>query len=414
MFFRCMRKTVNCATLTGTAALAAFLATAGVPVQASRHHHRSDSSSHSQRHHDVTASTGSSSHRHHHHSTDDDQQASDTELSRHHHHHHTDGDEQIVSDVSSHHHHHHHSDSDGDRQTASDLTTRHYRRHHSDSDDQQTASDASTRHHHRHHRDVNDVAAEPTTLHHRHHSDEETASGDTPSTRHHRRHHEEDDSQAVAANLSRHHFHHHISADNQVAIHSSHDSRLARIARAAAAAKLMHNPRWLAHVARYEAHMNNLDRHHQLRTLEIEAHQQNVREATRALHSGNVVRAAEAFRGTPYVMGGTSRSGFDCSGFTRYIFGESAGVDLPRTAEEQYYSGQPIDKEDLRAGDLVFFRDTYRRGISHVGMYIGDGRFVHACNPSKGVTISSLSEQYYINHWAGARRVIHTRMTSDE
>jgi cell wall-associated NlpC family hydrolase len=108
-------------------------------------------------------------------------------------------------------------------------------------------------------------------------------------------------------------------------------------------------------------------------------------------------------------MGGTSRSGFDCSGFTRFILGRSAGVDLPRTAEQQYYTGTPIDKNNLEAGDLVFFRDTYRHGISHVGMYVGDGRFVHACNPREGVTVSSLSEQYYINHWAGARRVIESR-----
>jgi cell wall-associated NlpC family hydrolase len=159
--------------------------------------------------------------------------------------------------------------------------------------------------------------------------------------------------------------------------------------------------------------MANVNRIHVLRVAENVAHQTAVEAKTLALRSGNVVRAAEAFQGTRYIMGGTSRSGFDCSGFTRYIFGESAGVDLPRTAEEQYYTGKPIDKGDLKAGDLVFFRDTYRHGISHVGMYVGDGRFVHACNPSKGVTVSSLSEQYYINHWAGARRVMHPREAAD-
>jgi len=175
----------------------------------------------------------------------------------------------------------------------------------------------------------------------------------------------------------------------------------------------MRDPAWLAHVARYDAHMENVHRDYELRVVEYEAHLDNIRERYLALKSGNVVRAAEAFRGTPYVMGGTSRSGFDCSGFTRYIFGESAGVDLPRTAEEQYYTGQPIAKSDLRAGDLVFFRDTYRHGISHVGMYIGNGRFVHACSPSRGVTVSSLDEQYYIDHWAGARRVIRSRDSDD-
>jgi cell wall-associated NlpC family hydrolase len=167
--------------------------------------------------------------------------------------------------------------------------------------------------------------------------------------------------------------------------------------------------RWMAHVARYQAHMQNVFRNHEERMAMAEAHQDNAMAADRAIESGNVVRAAEAFRGTPYVMGGTSRSGFDCSGFTRFILGRSAGISLPRTAEEQFYIGRPVAKGDLEAGDLVFFRDTYRDGISHVGMYVGDGRFVHACNPSKGVTVSSLSEQYYINHWAGARRVLKVR-----
>jgi len=118
-----------------------------------------------------------------------------------------------------------------------------------------------------------------------------------------------------------------------------------------------------------------------------------------------IVAAAFSLRGTRYRFGGTSRSGFDCSGFVRYVLG-TGGVDLPRTATDQYYNGKPIDKAQLEPGDLVFFKNTYKRGISHVGIYAGNGNFIHACNPSRGVVESSLSESYYVNHWAGARRVL--------
>jgi len=131
---------------------------------------------------------------------------------------------------------------------------------------------------------------------------------------------------------------------------------------------------------------------------------------TKALHSGNVVQAAYAFRGTRYVMGGTSRSGFDCSGFVRYILGAASGVALPRTATEQYYHGNKIPDGQLRAGDLVFFKNTYKRGISHVGIYVGGGEFVHAANSHKGVRMDHLSDSYYQAHYAGARRVLPTQM----
>jgi cell wall-associated NlpC family hydrolase len=387
MFFRSMRKTFNCATLTGTAALAAFLASAGVPALAARHHHHSDSSSQSSSIGNDTASSDSSGHmrRHHHHHATDEQQASDTQPVTHHHHTDRSDSSEDASMTTPRRHHHHH---DADNDTASAPTA--HRHHHHHEDDSDTASAPSVHRHHHHHEDESDTASAPTIHRHHHHHEEDADSDSTP-----RRHH-----------------HHHEFSDQDASSSVTTEPRLSRRQQEAAAVKLMHDPSWLAHVARYEEHMAKIDRDHELRLDEIKAHEANVREANVALHSGNVVRAAEAFRGTPYVMGGTSRSGFDCSGFTRYIFGESAGVDLPRTAEEQYYTGEPISKDDLKAGDLVFFRDTYRHGISHVGMYIGDGRFVHACSPSRGVTVSSLSEQYYINHWAGARRVMSTRESS--
>ncbi len=128
-----------------------------------------------------------------------------------------------------------------------------------------------------------------------------------------------------------------------------------------------------------------------------------------ALASHNVVLAAYMFRGTRYVMGGTSRSGFDCSGFVRYILGNAGGVSLPRTAEDQFYHGTPVAVADLQPGDLVFFKNTYRRGISHVGIYAGAGKFIHAANPHRGVQMDDLNSAYYQQHFAGARRVLPTQ-----
>ena len=136
----------------------------------------------------------------------------------------------------------------------------------------------------------------------------------------------------------------------------------------------------------------------------------HVQAQNKAIASGNAVQAAYAFRGTRYVMGGTSRSGFDCSGFVRYILGATDGVALPRTATEQYYHGAPIPDGQLQPGDLVFFKNTYKRGISHVGIYAGAGKFIHAANAHKGVRMDSLAEGYYVAHYAGARRVLSAQM----
>jgi cell wall-associated NlpC family hydrolase len=116
-----------------------------------------------------------------------------------------------------------------------------------------------------------------------------------------------------------------------------------------------------------------------------------------------IVNRALTYRGVPYRMGAPGgRGAFDCSSFTRYVLRQS-GENLPRTAAEQYRKGTPIDKSEMRAGDLVFFKNTYKRGVSHVGIYMGDGKFIHASSRG-GVKESSLNDSYYINHWAGARR----------
>ena len=171
------------------------------------------------------------------------------------------------------------------------------------------------------------------------------------------------------------------------------------------------------HVANHWARRARHEQHAQGRLAARQAHAgaiQARRQATQfhlavqhqALTSGNVVMAAYAFRGTRYVMGGTSRSGFDCSGFVRYILGNAGGVSLPRTASDQYWHGQAIAPRDMQPGDLVFFKNTYKRGISHVGIYAGNGQFIHAANPRRGVQMDSLNSAYYQHHFAGARRVL--------
>ena len=118
--------------------------------------------------------------------------------------------------------------------------------------------------------------------------------------------------------------------------------------------------------------------------------------------SSSIVDRALSLQGTPYVFGGTTRRGFDCSGFTKYVYA-SFGISLPRTSYAQFASGAAVSKNDLRPGDLVFFT-TYSRGASHVGIYIGGGRFVQASNPNSGVEVSSLSDSFYSSRYLGARR----------
>ncbi|BEU87132.1 NlpC/P60 family protein [Selenomonas sp. TAMA-11512] len=116
-----------------------------------------------------------------------------------------------------------------------------------------------------------------------------------------------------------------------------------------------------------------------------------------------IVGDSMQYLGVPYVFGGTTPSGFDCSGYVRYVFA-NAGIYLPRMADEQYGVGMPISTSEMVAGDLVFF-STYTYGVSHVGIYLGDGKFIHASS-SRGVTISSLYESYWTNAYVGARRIM--------
>lgn len=117
--------------------------------------------------------------------------------------------------------------------------------------------------------------------------------------------------------------------------------------------------------------------------------------------SSVLIRNATSLQGIPYVFGGTSRSGFDCSGYTQYVF-KGSGVSLPRTSYAQYGVGSAVSRDQLQPGDLVFFT-TYTSGASHVGIYVGGGSFIHASN--SGVKTTSLSESFYASRYVGARRV---------
>ena len=114
----------------------------------------------------------------------------------------------------------------------------------------------------------------------------------------------------------------------------------------------------------------------------------------------NLTRNAMRFLGVPYVFGGTSTTGFDCSGYVQHVFA-MIGLHLPRTADAQFYAGHAA-AGGVRPGDLVFFQ-TYEAGPSHVGIYLGNDRFVHASS-SHGVMVSSLHDAYWANRYLGAKR----------
>jgi cell wall-associated NlpC family hydrolase len=117
-----------------------------------------------------------------------------------------------------------------------------------------------------------------------------------------------------------------------------------------------------------------------------------------------LVSFAKQFVGVPYIWAGRSPGGFDCSGFVSYVYGNFA-VHLPRMADEQFAAGVPVNRRDLIPGDLVFF-STYEPGPSHVGIFIGGGRFIHASSGAGEVIITPMGKEYYLERYLGARRVI--------
>jgi cell wall-associated NlpC family hydrolase len=125
--------------------------------------------------------------------------------------------------------------------------------------------------------------------------------------------------------------------------------------------------------------------------------------------SGNgraVVRVAKKYKGAKYKWGGASPKGFDCSGFTWYVYQKATGLDISRGVKAQWKRGRSVKKSKWKPGDVVFFKNTFENGLSHNGIYLGGDEFIHAENERTGVVISSLKSDYYRRHYAGARRLV--------
>lgn len=121
--------------------------------------------------------------------------------------------------------------------------------------------------------------------------------------------------------------------------------------------------------------------------------------------ASELVVNAMGFLGVPYKRGGTSvATGFDCSGFVRAIYEQTAGLLLPRNAAQQAAATEKINRTDLQPGDLVFF-NTMRRAFSHVGIYIGNGKFIHSPKPGAEVRVEDMGMSYWAKRFDGARRV---------
>ena len=140
---------------------------------------------------------------------------------------------------------------------------------------------------------------------------------------------------------------------------------------------------------------------------QLSDHLGQVRQSVGEKASELVVNAM-GFLGVPYRRGGNSvETGFDCSGFVRAMYQQTVGLILPRSADQQAAATQTIDKNDLQPGDLVFF-NTMRRAFSHVGIYIGDNKFIHSPKPGAEVRVDDMRLGYWKTRFNGARRVEST------
>jgi len=124
-----------------------------------------------------------------------------------------------------------------------------------------------------------------------------------------------------------------------------------------------------------------------------------------APNRGDIVRIAKTFVGTPYRAGGTSRKGVDCSGLVIAVYSEF-DIRLPRTSVDQSRVGEHVDRSGLKPADLLFFKTTRKNPVSHVGIYIGGGKFVHASTSERRVRIDALNDDYYKHRFTVARRIV--------
>ena len=139
---------------------------------------------------------------------------------------------------------------------------------------------------------------------------------------------------------------------------------------------------------------------------ETEENEEEANESTTGISGAEVVEYAKKYLGCKYVAGGASPStGFDCSGFTTYVY-KHFGISLNRSSKGQIKNGTSVSKSNLQLGDIIIFNGSSNTSIGHVGIYIGDNKFIHAANSKEGVIITSLSSSYYQKRYVGARRVI--------
>ena len=202
------------------------------------------------------------------------------------------------------------------------------------------------------------------------------------------------------------------SSHKRVAKRHTHEDT-ALIAKARHHAEQEHLARLAKREQRHQAHLANVARRKRSHPIERggeqvaqtrHRHLNTVAQADAPTPSSDIVRTAYAYRGTPYVWGGERPGGFDCSGFTLHLMGKK-GVSLPHSARAQFGMGHKVDRNGMKPGDLVFFH-TVTPGISHVGMYVGSGKFVHASSRrSGGVRVDSLDNGYYSKAFRGARRM---------
>lgn len=120
----------------------------------------------------------------------------------------------------------------------------------------------------------------------------------------------------------------------------------------------------------------------------------------------DIVREAQKYKGTHYVYAGDSPKGFDCSGFTWYVYNKVTGMDITRTVKSQSKQGKSVSNGSWQAGDILIFRNTAGKGLTHCGIYMSGDKFIHAENEKTGVVISTFNDGYYKDHYAGARRLV--------
>ncbi|MGE7768852.1 C40 family peptidase [Peribacillus sp. NPDC096540] len=124
-----------------------------------------------------------------------------------------------------------------------------------------------------------------------------------------------------------------------------------------------------------------------------------------------LISEALKYIGVPYLEGGKTPKGFDCSGFTKYVYEKAMGIYLPEAPEQQWQLGTPVEKKDIKIGDLVFFKDTHRPGISHVGIYAGNNQMIHASRTKAGKVVTTyLTSNYFTEKFAGIRRVTNLKI----